>query len=82
MKVSTPGSALCDGDSSSSEESGEEKQRENNMKKMMFIKDASSNVKDIKAVLTKKHKLSPEHEAVRSTKNRLSSSSIVGLGHN
>ena len=81
MKVSTPGSAFFHGDSSSDEESDEESKKENNLKKML-TKKSSSNVKEIKAALSRKHKLSPEHDAARHTKNRLSSSSIVGLGHN
>ena len=85
VKVSTPGSRFFHGDSSSDEESGEENKKENSLKKM-FIKDSSSSsnikVKEIKAALNGKHKLSPEHDAARNTKNRLSSSSFLGLGNN
>ena len=85
MKVSTPGSAFFHGDSSSGEESEEESKNEEKNLEKMFVKDSSSsktNVREIKAVLTGKHKLSPEQTAARNTKNRLSSSGIVGLGHN
>ena len=85
VKVSTPGSSFFHGDSSTDEESGEESKKENSLKKM-FIKDSSSSsnmkVKEIKAALSGKHKLSPEHDAARNTKNRLSSSSFLGLGKN
>jgi hypothetical protein len=85
MKVSTPGSVFFHGDSSSGEESEEESKKDEKNLKKMFVKDPSSsktNVREIKAALNGKHKLSPEYNAARNTKNRLSSSGIVGLGHN
>ena len=82
--MSTPGSKFFNGDSSSGEESEEESKKEEKNLEKMFVKDSSSktNVREIKAALTGKHKLSPEQTAARNTKNRLSSSGIVGLGHN
>ena len=85
MKVTTPGSKFFNGDSSTGEESDEESKKEEKNLKKMFVKDSSAsktNVSEIKAALTGKHKLSPEQTATRNTKNRLSSSGIVGLGHN
>ena len=87
MKVATPGSKFFHGDSSSGEESEEESKKEEKNLEKMFVKDSSAassktNVREIKAALTGKHKLSPEQTAARITKSRLSSSGIVGLGHN
>ena len=85
MKVATPGSKFFHGDSSSGEESEEESKKEEKNLEKRFVKDSSAsktNVTEIKAALTGKHKLSPEQSVARNTKNRLSSSGIVGLGHN
>ena len=84
MKVSTPGSSAAAprDDSSSDEESSEEIKKPT---KKMPCKDSSASVQEIKAALqekSRKHKLSPEQDGARHTRNKLSSSSIVGLGHN
>ena len=85
LKVATPGSKFFHGDSSDGEESEEESKKEEKNLEKRFVRDSSAsktNVTEIKAALTGKHKLSPEQNGARNTKNRLSSSGIVGLGHN
>ena len=83
MKVLTPGSnAQVYGEDDSSGEESEPEVQINVMQ--MFGRNSSTNVKEIKAVLqenARKHKLSPENDVLRSTQNKLSLSSIVGLGH-